>query len=49
MPSQLALHGERLKVECVAKYEIAEVVATIVCRNGTWSHIPTCTPGLSLI
>lgn len=47
-PSQLALHGERLKVECAPKHEIAEVEATIVCRNGTWSHMPTCIPGLPL-
>uniref|UniRef100_A0A915Q664 Uncharacterized protein n=1 Tax=Setaria digitata TaxID=48799 RepID=A0A915Q664_9BILA len=44
MPSQLALHGERLKVKCAPKHEIAESEATIVCRNGTWSHMPTCIP-----
>lgn len=49
MPSQLALHGERLKVECAPKHEIAEVEATIICRNGTWSHMPTCIPGRSFI
>ncbi|KAK6112625.1 Protein lev-9 domain protein [Brugia pahangi] len=44
IPSQLALHGERLRVECAPKHEIAEMETTIVCRNGTWSHMPTCIP-----
>ncbi|VDN02323.1 unnamed protein product [Thelazia callipaeda] len=44
MPSQIALHGERLKVECIPKHEIVEAEDTILCQNGTWSHIPTCIP-----
>ncbi|MCP9263096.1 Sushi SCR CCP domain containing protein [Dirofilaria immitis] len=43
-PSQFALHGEKLRIECAPKYEIAEVEATIICRNGTWSHMPNCIP-----
>ncbi|VDK72875.1 unnamed protein product [Litomosoides sigmodontis] len=46
MPSQFVLHGDRVKVECALKHEIAEVETTIVCRNGTWSHMPTCIPVL---
>ncbi|OXU29456.1 hypothetical protein TSAR_000848 [Trichomalopsis sarcophagae] len=41
----VAEHGKRLVVECVQDYEFAAASITpVVCNNGTWSIVPTCSP-----
>ncbi|KAK0075726.1 hypothetical protein PV325_006452 [Microctonus aethiopoides] len=37
-------HGERLNVHCVKDYEFATNNTPVVCNNGTWSIIPSCSP-----
>ncbi|XP_015605333.1 uncharacterized protein LOC107272574 isoform X2 [Cephus cinctus] len=37
-------HGERLIVKCVQNYEFAANSTPVVCNNGTWTIIPTCSP-----
>jgi hypothetical protein len=43
-------HGEKLIVECEASYEfLAGNNTPVECDNGTWTHIPTCEPGMTRI
>ncbi|XP_076285732.1 hig-anchoring scaffold protein isoform X2 [Lasioglossum baleicum] len=37
-------HGERLLVSCVKNYEFAANFTPVVCNNGTWSIVPSCSP-----
>ncbi|XP_076642778.1 hig-anchoring scaffold protein isoform X2 [Halictus rubicundus] len=37
-------HGERLLVSCVKNYEFASNITPVVCNNGTWSIVPSCSP-----
>ncbi|KAL2719515.1 protein lev-9 [Vespula squamosa] len=37
-------HGERLLVSCVKNYEFAANSTPVVCNNGTWSIVPSCSP-----
>ncbi|XP_015108907.1 uncharacterized protein LOC107035827 [Diachasma alloeum] len=37
-------HGEKLRVFCIPNYEFAQNSTPVVCNNGTWSIIPTCSP-----
>ena len=37
-------HGERLLVSCIQNYEFAANSTPVVCQNGTWSIVPTCSP-----
>ncbi|KAK2575996.1 hypothetical protein KPH14_007355 [Odynerus spinipes] len=37
-------HGERLLVSCVQNYEFAANSTPVVCNNGTWSIVPSCSP-----
>jgi hypothetical protein len=40
----VAEHGKRLAVECVSDYEFAASGHPVLCNNGTWSIVPTCSP-----
>ncbi|KAG7211048.1 hypothetical protein KM043_016409 [Ampulex compressa] len=37
-------HGERLLVSCVQNYEFAANSTPVICNNGTWSIVPSCSP-----
>ncbi|XP_034950831.1 uncharacterized protein Hasp [Chelonus insularis] len=37
-------HGERLNVHCIDNYEFAANNTPVMCNNGTWTIIPTCSP-----
>ncbi|XP_017753023.1 PREDICTED: uncharacterized protein LOC108545755 [Eufriesea mexicana] len=37
-------HGERLLVFCEENYEFAANSTPVVCNNGTWSIVPSCSP-----
>ncbi|XP_054009771.1 uncharacterized protein LOC128893059 [Hylaeus anthracinus] len=37
-------HGERLLVSCVQNYEFAANSTPVLCQNGTWSIVPSCSP-----
>lgn len=37
-------HGEKLLVSCIKNYEFAANSTPVVCRNGTWSIVPSCSP-----
>ncbi|XP_043506750.1 uncharacterized protein LOC122527031 isoform X3 [Frieseomelitta varia] len=37
-------HGERLLVYCEENYEFAANSTPVVCNNGTWSIVPSCSP-----
>ncbi|XP_076180365.1 hig-anchoring scaffold protein [Ptiloglossa arizonensis] len=37
-------HGERLLVSCVQNYEFAANSTPVMCKNGTWSIVPSCSP-----
>nr|XP_003703173.1 PREDICTED: uncharacterized protein LOC100877094 [Megachile rotundata] len=37
-------HGERLLVSCVQNYEFAANSTPVMCNNGTWSIVPSCSP-----
>lgn len=37
-------HGERLLVSCVQNYEFGANSTPVVCNNGTWSIVPSCSP-----
>lgn len=37
-------HGEQLIVECVQDYEFAANSTPVVCNNGTWTIVPSCSP-----
>ncbi|PBC31645.1 Sushi, von Willebrand factor type A, EGF and pentraxin domain-containing protein [Apis cerana cerana] len=37
-------HGERLLVSCEENYEFAANSTPVVCNNGTWSIVPSCSP-----
>ncbi|CAL7950374.1 unnamed protein product [Xylocopa violacea] len=37
-------HGERLLVYCEENYEFAANATPVVCNNGTWSIVPSCSP-----
>lgn len=36
--------GERLDVHCIKNHEFSANGTPVVCNNGTWTIIPTCTP-----
>lgn len=40
----IAEHGKRLVVECESDYEFAMAHHPVVCNNGTWSIMPSCSP-----
>ncbi|XP_076241504.1 hig-anchoring scaffold protein [Calliopsis andreniformis] len=40
----VAEHGERLLVSCVQNYEFAANSTPVVCNNGTWTIVPSCSP-----
>ncbi|KAL7300726.1 hypothetical protein TKK_0006705 [Trichogramma kaykai] len=40
----IAEHGKRLVVECISDYEFAMAHHPVVCNNGTWTIVPSCTP-----
>lgn len=42
-------HVERLSIDCEDNYEMALNNTPVQCNNGTWSHIPTCVPGMYII
>ncbi|VDP04934.1 unnamed protein product [Soboliphyme baturini] len=42
-PDDYVYHGERVKVECAIKYELANADYP-TCNNGSWSNVPRCTP-----
>lgn len=37
-------HGERLLVSCIQNYEFAANSTPVLCNNGTWSIVPSCSP-----
>lgn len=37
-------HGERLLVTCIQNYEFAANSTPVLCINGTWSIVPSCSP-----
>ncbi|CAK9812882.1 Protein lev-9 [Anthophora plagiata] len=37
-------HGEKLLVYCEENYEFAANSTPVVCNNGTWSIVPSCSP-----
>lgn len=37
-------HGERLLVNCIKNYEFAANSTPVLCNNGTWSIVPSCSP-----
>ncbi|XP_011341700.1 uncharacterized protein LOC105281865 isoform X2 [Ooceraea biroi] len=37
-------HGERLLVTCIQNYEFAANSTPVLCNNGTWSIVPSCSP-----
>lgn len=37
-------HGERLLVSCEENYEFTANSTAVVCNNGTWSIVPSCSP-----
>ncbi|XP_066582959.1 uncharacterized protein [Prorops nasuta] len=37
-------HGEQLLVSCVQNYEFTANSTPVLCNNGTWSIVPSCSP-----
>lgn len=46
---ELAPHGARVQITCDVRHETKYNDASIVCANGTWSHMPQCSPGVSFV
>ncbi|XP_025833136.1 sushi, von Willebrand factor type A, EGF and pentraxin domain-containing protein 1 isoform X2 [Agrilus planipennis] len=42
--STLVKDGESLTVDCEENYEFPDMHLSVVCNNGTWTHIPSCVP-----
>ncbi|KAJ8676165.1 hypothetical protein QAD02_011951 [Eretmocerus hayati] len=40
----IAEHGKHLEVECIQDYEFAQSHHPVICNNGTWTIVPSCTP-----
>lgn len=45
VPGQELKHGSTFRAECQDNYEIVYQEKPPICVNGSWSYLPSCTPG----